>query len=100
MRELRQELGLTDEQVANLNDLHVSIRDEMHQYSHRGGTPHTPPAPAAGEDIHHAECRKRDQEMPPRHVAERRRDGDYPQPWIAQHRLADAVDGTDDNGGA
>lgn len=37
---LRNELGLTEEQVTELNDLHVSIREEKHQYSHSGGKPH------------------------------------------------------------
>lgn len=37
---LRQELGLTEEQVTQLNKLHVAIRDEKHQYSHAGGKPH------------------------------------------------------------
>lgn len=38
---LRQELGLTEEQVTQLNELHLAIRDEKHQYSHAGGKPHT-----------------------------------------------------------
>jgi hypothetical protein len=38
---LRQELALTEEQVTQLNGLHVAIRDEKHQYSHAGGKPHT-----------------------------------------------------------
>ena len=37
---LRGELGLTDEQVSELNELHVAIRDERHRYSHSGGKPH------------------------------------------------------------
>jgi hypothetical protein len=37
---LRGELGLTDEQVSPLNELHVAIRDERHGYSHSGGKPH------------------------------------------------------------
>ena len=40
MLDLRGELGLTDEQVSELNELHVAIRDERHQYSHSGGKPH------------------------------------------------------------
>ena len=36
----QNELGLTDQQVSELNDLHVTIRDEKHQYSHAGGKPH------------------------------------------------------------
>jgi Spy/CpxP family protein refolding chaperone len=38
---LREELGLTDEQAARLDELHVAIRDERHQYSHSGGKPHS-----------------------------------------------------------
>jgi hypothetical protein len=38
---LRQELVLTEEQVTQLNGLHVTTRDEKHQYSHRGGKPHS-----------------------------------------------------------
>jgi hypothetical protein len=37
---LWSELGLTDEQAAALNGLHLSIRDERHQYSHSGQKPH------------------------------------------------------------
>ena len=37
---LQKELGLTDQQVSDLNELHVTIRDEKHQYSHSGGKPH------------------------------------------------------------
>ncbi len=37
---LRGELGLTDEQVSQLNELHVAIRDERHRYSHSGAKPH------------------------------------------------------------
>ena len=38
---LQQELALTDEQVTQLNGLHVAIRDEKHQYSHTGSKPHS-----------------------------------------------------------
>ncbi len=37
---LRGELGLTDEQVSELNELHVAIREERHRYSHSGGKPY------------------------------------------------------------
>jgi Spy/CpxP family protein refolding chaperone len=37
---LRQELGLTEAQIASLDELHATIRDEKHQYSHAGGKPH------------------------------------------------------------
>lgn len=37
----RDALSLTNEQVSQLNELHVTIRDEKHQYSHSGGKPHT-----------------------------------------------------------
>jgi Spy/CpxP family protein refolding chaperone len=36
----RDRLALTDEQVAQLNELHITVRDEKHQYSHTGGKPH------------------------------------------------------------
>jgi Spy/CpxP family protein refolding chaperone len=36
----RDRLALTDEQVAKLNELHITVRDEKHQYSHTGGKPH------------------------------------------------------------
>jgi hypothetical protein len=51
---LRNELGLTEQQVADLNDLHVSIRDEKHQYSHSGGKPHNTQhqAMVTGEQAH------------------------------------------------
>jgi Spy/CpxP family protein refolding chaperone len=38
---LREELGLTDEQASRLDELHVAIRDEQHQYAHSGGKPHS-----------------------------------------------------------
>jgi Spy/CpxP family protein refolding chaperone len=37
---LRDQLALTPEQAAQLNELHVTVRDEKHQYSHSGGKPH------------------------------------------------------------
>src|SRR5687767_2355316 len=37
----RDPLSLSNEQVSRLNELHVTIRDEKHQYSHSGGKPHT-----------------------------------------------------------
>lgn len=37
---LREPLELTDEQVVKLNELHATVRDEKHQYSHSGGKPH------------------------------------------------------------
>jgi Spy/CpxP family protein refolding chaperone len=36
----RDRLALTRQQVAQLNELHVTVRDEKHQYSHSGGKPH------------------------------------------------------------
>jgi Spy/CpxP family protein refolding chaperone len=36
----RDRLALTPEQVVQLNELHVTVRDEKHQYSHSGGKPH------------------------------------------------------------
>ena len=36
---LRTQLALTDEQTAKLTELHVTVRDERHQYSHNGGKP-------------------------------------------------------------
>jgi Spy/CpxP family protein refolding chaperone len=36
----RDRLALTNEQVAELNELHITVRDEKHQYSHAGGKPH------------------------------------------------------------
>lgn len=36
----RDRLALTRQQVARLNELHVTVRDEKHQYSHVGGKPH------------------------------------------------------------
>jgi Spy/CpxP family protein refolding chaperone len=36
----RDRLALTKEQVAELNELHITVRDEKHQYSHAGGKPH------------------------------------------------------------
>lgn len=37
---LRDRLALTRQQVSQLNELHVTVRDEKHQYSHSGGKPH------------------------------------------------------------
>lgn len=34
------QLELRDEQVRELEELHVMIRDEKHRYTHRGGKPH------------------------------------------------------------
>jgi Spy/CpxP family protein refolding chaperone len=36
----RDRLALTDEQIVKLNELHITVRDERHQYSHGGGKPH------------------------------------------------------------
>jgi Spy/CpxP family protein refolding chaperone len=36
----RDRLALTREQTAKLNELHLTIRDEKHQYAHSGGKPH------------------------------------------------------------
>ncbi|HEX7335865.1 MAG TPA: hypothetical protein VF252_01555 [Gemmatimonadales bacterium] len=36
----RDRLALTQEQTAKLNELHLTIRDEKHQYAHSGGKPH------------------------------------------------------------
>jgi hypothetical protein len=36
----RKQLALSDDQVRQLEELHLMIRDEKHRYTHQGGKPH------------------------------------------------------------